>query len=189
MTTSNFTAHMTYDYGQVGVVDSLDPSQDGWLCNHLHDKFRPLRFAFTLISTDDRTRSYRISAAEGWAYVGALVQSNNNGWVGLYGLGVVGRIMESLAAARGLGEAADWRMETLTEWDGDLKSAENMEFHLLDKHGQAIGLEKYGHTYFEPSGELGKRGTTKSKAFDYFTVNKKTQLRKARFRLSYIQPA
>lgn len=189
MSTSNFTAQLHYYDGQIGVVDSLDPSQDGWLCTRLHDKFRGVRFAFTFIDADDRGRSYRISAAEGWAYEGALVQSNGNGWVGLYGLGVVGRIMEALAAARNLGEAADWRMETLTEWDGDMKTAENVEFHLLDKHGQAMAIRKYSHDFLQPSGALGKRPQVKQKTFDYLSVDKEAQHKKVRFMLRDIRPA
>ncbi|WP_085675885.1 MULTISPECIES: hypothetical protein [unclassified Pseudomonas] len=190
MSSTNFTAILGSDKGTIGVVDStVNPRLDGWLCPYNHDKFTSIRFKFTLQGEHNGDRSYHISAAEGWAYAGALVQTSLSGWVGLYGIGVVGRLVDYVLAANSRGPDPRWRIRTLTEWDGDLKTLENVEFHLLDRHGQAMSIESYRHESISPSGEIGKRATVSISYADYVSVNKEAQSKKIRFKLRDIRSA
>ncbi|MEG8202559.1 hypothetical protein SE916_09650 [Pseudomonas sp. 5FOS] len=188
MNANSFTAELGSDRGTIGVVDStLNPRLDGWLCPSNHDQFSPMRFTFTLQGEHDGDKSYHISAAEGWAYTGALVQTSTTGWVGLYGLGVVGRLVDYVTAANSRGPDPRWRIRTLSEWDGDLKTLENVEFHLLDRYGQAMSIESYRHDSVSPSGEIGKRATVSSTFANYVSVNKEAQKKKIRFKLRDIR--
>ncbi|MFJ4354337.1 hypothetical protein ACIPZ5_26010 [Pseudomonas sp. NPDC089428] len=190
MSPSIFTAELDSNKGTIGVVDStLNPRLDGWLCHNRHKQFSPMRFTFTFQGEHNGDRSYHISAAEGWAYAGALVQSSNSGWVGLYGIGVVGRLVDYVLAANSRGPDPRWRMQTLADWDGDLKTLENVEFHLLDRYGQAMSMETYQHESISPSGEIGKRPTVSTSFADYVSVNKQAQNKKLSFKLRDIRSA
>lgn len=190
MSPTKFTAALGSDQGTIGVVDStLDPRLDGWLCNGGHKLFRPMRFTFTLRGEHNGEKSCHISAAEGWAYTGALIQTSLTGWVGLYGLGVVGRLVDYVLAANSRGPDPRWRIRTLTDWDGDLKTLENVEFYLLDRSGQAMSMKTYWHENLSPSGEIGKRPTTSTYKADYLSVDKEAQDRKIRFKMRDIRSA
>lgn len=190
MKATQFTAELNSDRGPIGVVDStVNPRLDGWLCPYNHQLYLPMRFTFTLQSEHNGEKSYHIRAAEGWAYTGAMVQTSLAGWVGLYGLGVVGRLVDYVTGINQRGPDPRWRLRTLTDWDGDLKTLENVEFHLLDRYGQAMSIESYEHESISPSGEIGKRATVSSKLADYVSVNKEAQDRKIRFKLHDIRAA
>lgn len=189
MKATKFTAELAYDQGTIGIVDStLNPRQDGWLCPRKHKQYSPMRFTFTLQDERNGKRFYHIHAAEGWAYTGAMVQTSLNGWVGLYGLGVVGRLVDYVTAVNHRGVDPRWQIQALTDWDGDLKTLENVELHLLDRYGQAMSIESYVHESVTPTG-IGKLPTTSHTRAYYVSVNKGAQDRKIRFKLRDIRAA
>lgn len=146
---SNFTAELHCRYGQVGVADTSfsehpinSAAQDGWLCTRKQrpDKngFKAVAFDFVFIEKTANRVHYHINCADAWDYSGASLERNSNGWLGLYGTHVVGRLIDAINPANLFGDREHWKIETLQEWDGDLQSAEGIEFYLRDQDGHRV---------------------------------------------------
>ncbi|NQD77694.1 hypothetical protein [Pseudomonas sp. CM27] len=132
-----------------GLVDD-----EGWLCidaerdeyKFTRGEYRPIVFKFNYIKEEGKgvgkRTLYSISCKSGWEYDGARLERNARGWLGLYGTGVIGRITDAVTNyplhLAGLGDY--WKIETLQDWDGDLRSAEDVPFYLRDKHGHRVAL-------------------------------------------------
>lgn len=149
MILANFTAELHCQHGQVGIADTsfsdnpiTSADEDGWLCtrNKRSDKdgFKAVAFEFVFREqTRDRIH-YTINCANEWDYKGAKLERNSNGWLGLYGTHVAGRFIEALNPANLLGRQDFWKIAIPQEWDGDVNSAETIEFHLRDRHGHRV---------------------------------------------------
>lgn len=149
MIRSNFTAELHCQYGRVGVVDTpisahpiFSADQDGWLCTD--DKrgesvsFKPIRFRFEFVrhETAPDRHFYYITCVDSWEFSGAKLDSNSNGWVGLYGTYILGRLNEELNPFYWI--PVIWKIQCLQEWDGDIESAPDIEFYLRDRNGYRI---------------------------------------------------
>ncbi|AGA74670.1 hypothetical protein CXG50_23760 [Pseudomonas plecoglossicida] len=161
MIQANFTAELHCQHGQVGVVDtplyvhplfSLD--QDGWLCTE-HQRgdspsFKPITFAFRFLKHQGERTHYAINGAETWEYFGSSLERNRNGWVGFYATHIVGRIIGNANLAEAFYEAIEgkgqWKIETLSPWDGRLETAEEVPFYLRDLNGYRVALARSTYT-------------------------------------------
>lgn len=147
-----FTAELHCQHGRVGVVETplaahplYSADQDGWLCTEDHRgetvSFKPIVFQFLFIEKKHDRVHYRIHCANTWEYAGARLENNKNGWLGLYGTHVAGRIIDALNPVNLLPSLKPiWKVETLQAWDGDIQSAEDVEFYLRDRHGYRVAL-------------------------------------------------
>ncbi|AGZ36267.1 hypothetical protein C4Q28_08770 [Pseudomonas sp. SWI6] len=157
-----FTAELHCQHGRVGVVETplaahplYAADQDGWLCTEDYRgatlSFRPITFEFVFIEEKHDRTLYRIQCADTWEYRGARLQQNKNGWLGLYGTHVAGRIIDALNPVNLLPTRQTiWKIETLQPWDGDIQSAENIEFYLRDKDGYRVAHIKSVYTRNKP---------------------------------------
>ncbi|WP_191833295.1 hypothetical protein [Pseudomonas fluorescens] len=162
MIRSTFTAELHCQYGQVGVIDTplsahpiFSADQDGWLCTEAlrgeTASFKPVIFEFTFIKETENRIHYTINCADTWDFAGARLEQNRNGWLGLYGTYVIGRVADALNPANLLPPLQDqWKIETLQEWDGDVESAESIEFYLRDKHGHRVAQVLARYTRNKP---------------------------------------
>jgi hypothetical protein len=150
MLPTDFTAELHCKYGQVGAADtpalsltSTAIDQDGWLCTeNTRPKnlgFTPITFSFKFIDTIDGKNHYRINAVGTWNFDGAKLERNHNGWVGLYGTHIVGRITDALNPFNHFFSAPHrWEIEVLDDWNGEAASAEGKEFWLRDRWGYRV---------------------------------------------------
>lgn len=169
----NFTAELHCRHGQVGTSRWLSPSKpdgeterEGWLLTeaayqHPLSTFVPLTFHFEYLKEKQTaTRShYRISCLNNFTvssfeYAGARMEQNYKGWLGLYGTGLLGKAIDSITRPLlGPGESL-WKIETLTNWDGNPNSAPNIPFYLRDALGHRVSqLKIWGGAYLN-AGEL-----------------------------------
>ncbi|MDZ3993226.1 hypothetical protein [Pseudomonas sp. Teo4] len=145
-----FTAELHCQYGRVGVVETplaADPrfsaDQEGWLCTEDRRgatlSFKPIVFQFLFIEKKNDRIHYRVNCADTWQYAGARLEQNKNGWLGLYGTHVIGRVIDALNPANLLPALQPiWKIETLQAWDGDIQNAENIAFYLRDRNGHRV---------------------------------------------------
>ncbi|MFK3771211.1 hypothetical protein [Pseudomonas sp. NPDC089406] len=155
MINANFTAELHCRHGQIGVADTsfsdhfiTSAVEDGWLCTQSwrpkgrEQTFKAVRFAFSFIEqAGDRTH-YHITCIDNWDYKEAKLERNSNGWLGLYGTHVVGRLMDALNPANMFGRRGFWKIQQLSEWDGDLNSIEAVDFYLRDHLGHQVSRTK-----------------------------------------------
>ncbi|MBF8700127.1 hypothetical protein [Pseudomonas putida] len=153
MIKADFTAELHTHAGRVVVAESsigqhpftwLD--EDGWLCvdnhrnKHARDEIGRIAFDFTYIKSEKGRDLYYISCNNHWKFAGARLEQNPRGWLGLYGTGVIGRVTDAVANFKpqlaGLGDY--WKIDAFDDWDGDLRSAEEIPFYLRDKHGHRV---------------------------------------------------
>lgn len=158
---ANFTAELHCSHGQIGVADTdefnnptFQEDQDGWLCAHDSRPprfgFKPVLFAFQFIKQEVERSYYYIYAANNWDYRGARLEQNKNGWLGLYGTHVAGRIIDAFNPVNLLRIQDAWKIQTLQPWDGDPATAEGIEFHLRDRNGHRVsevGEQRYYRGY------------------------------------------
>ena len=146
MIKSNFTAELHCKYGQVVIADTsilmpfiVSNDQDGWLrTEHNGGDFKRVAFYFEYLRYADDRSYYKISCDQHWDYAGSRLGRNSNGWLGLYGTHVVGRIIDTVNPVTLLGEPDHWKIETLQPWDGDSASAESIPFYLRDSDGHRV---------------------------------------------------
>lgn len=152
MILSDFVAELHCQHGQVGVATTTfgdnpikSAGEDGWLCTKAarpdEARFDPVAFHFQFLEQKGDRIHYNISCAEGWAYKGALLAQNSDGWVGLYGTHVVGRIVDALSPAslfNGVFNSSFWKIDTHGEWDGTVEGAEKVSFYLRDTEGYIV---------------------------------------------------
>lgn len=153
MIRSTFTAALHCQYGQVGVVDTplwahpfFSADQDGWLCTDYKRgdsvSFRPIEFTFTFIEAANNRLHYKINCTTGVKFLSGRLEQNSNGWLGLYGYAwgddLANCIFPPSLLARLPALQDTWKMELLGPWDGDLESAENVEFYLRDEKGHRV---------------------------------------------------
>ncbi|WP_085675886.1 MULTISPECIES: hypothetical protein [unclassified Pseudomonas] len=186
----NFTAQMEMvlgpsyrQYPDVGIVDSLNPRLDGWLCTDTHEHYRPMRFLFTYLGEDESGINYRITAAVGWEYAGAMLRESMNGWIGMQGF-AIGRLVDYVATARPFGSDPIWRIKKLTDWDGDFNTLNTVEFQLLNSDGHAMSVRAYTH-----SAKFRKGTPGRSHSFIYFYAEDEDRYEPARFRLVHSKRA
>ncbi|WP_433886498.1 hypothetical protein [Pseudomonas vranovensis] len=172
MIRANFTAELHTQFGQVGVTDregDWGPGavgsaiEDGWLCvegglpgpNSLLG-FLSLRFHFQYVKEEPSRIFYSITGTERGAYAGSTLEKSKNGWLGMYGTHLVGRITHALNPANLLDISGRrlWKIETLQEWDGEIGSAESIECYLRDSLGHRVALVHSGKTYYFHAGNL-----------------------------------
>lgn len=154
MIRSDFIAELHCSYGQVGIADThLIPTlgsvfneltQDGWLCarkGRPGNGFEPIVFKFEYLEeTADRIHyqiKCRSPASDGWA----RLEQGLDGWLGLYGTNLIGAATDLLDPPRLLDRLQGsnfWKIETLQEWDGELASAEAVDFYLRDAQGYRV---------------------------------------------------
>lgn len=159
MINANFTAELHCRHGQVVVADTsfsahpfTSADEDGWLSTEAartrkgQKAFKPVAFYFEFLRQEENRTLYYISCAQHWDYQGARLERNSDGWLGLYGTHVAGRVLDALNPANLVRSREYWKIETLAAWDGDVRSAESISFYLRDKHGQRVA-----HTH--PSGD------------------------------------
>lgn len=179
MIRANFTASLTSNQGDIGISDtSLFVSGiktgldiDGWLCArnefisegpvllaHGVIRFLPITFRFQYRKDEHGHPRYTISADIGdigdFAYAGARLEVNRNGWLGLYSTHLGGRIIDSLSpvpSASQLLGTDTWRIEALEEWNGNMDNVENIDFHLFNSNTLPITLDiqEYVHEGFK----------------------------------------
>lgn len=155
MIRANFTAQLHCQHGQIVVADTAlsdhpftSADEDGWLCteaarNAKGRGFKKTAFSFRYIEhTQDRTH-YHITCAEHWDYSGARLERNRNGWLGLYGTHVVGRLVDVIGKGNVFTAADYWKIETLQPWDGNPETAEHIDFYLRDRFGQRVAQSYY----------------------------------------------
>lgn len=150
MINRNFTAELHCSYGQVVIADasfsdypftSLD--EDGWLCTEIAREkyakvgFKHVAFDFTFRRQDEHRWIYTIRGAQDCDYAGARLCRNRNGWLGLYGSNVVGKIINKLPPDSFFGQD-EWKLQPLMDWDGDMKSAESIPFYIRDSFGHRV---------------------------------------------------
>lgn len=146
MIKSNFTAELHCKYGQVVIADTsiLTPfivsnDQDGWLSTEQSGgDFKRVAFSFEFLRSDATRSYYKISCDQHWDYSGSRLGRNNNGWLGLYGTHIVGRIIDTVNPVTLLSQPDHWKIETLQPWDGDPASAESIPFYLRDSFGHRV---------------------------------------------------
>ncbi|MDF9616653.1 hypothetical protein P5705_03255 [Pseudomonas entomophila] len=147
MIRSNFTAELHCQHGQVVVVDTAfadhlftSADEDGWLSTERAKPtgFKRVDFSFQFIKHEGDRTHYFITCAQSWDYAGARLEQNKNGWLGLYGTHVIGRIIDAINPSNLLRPTDFWKIETLQPWDGDVQSAQNIEFYLRDKYGHRV---------------------------------------------------
>ncbi|MNN68488.1 hypothetical protein D3C81_1842020 [compost metagenome] len=64
---------------------------------------------------------------------------------------MIGRLVDKLDPINALPSHQDqWKIETLQEWDGDVESAESIEFYLRDKHGHRVAQVLARYTRNKP---------------------------------------
>lgn len=148
---ANFTAELHCRHGQVVIADTsfsthpfTSADEDGWLSTEAartldgRNEFKPVRFHFAFIKHDANRTLYYISSAEHWDYTGARLERNSDGWLGLYGTHVLGRVTDSVNPVNLFSAAQYWKIETLSPWDGELQSAESTAFYLRDQYGHRV---------------------------------------------------
>jgi hypothetical protein len=149
---ANFTAELHCQYGQAVIADtsfsdhtftSLD--EDGWLITEgardhwaTADKFKRVAFDFHFIKQAGKHTFYVITCSQHWDYAGARLEQNTNGWLGLYGTHVAGRVLDALNPMNLVRSQDYWKIETLEPWDGDVASVESVPFYLRDKNGHRV---------------------------------------------------
>jgi hypothetical protein len=174
MIRANFTAELYTRFGRVGVsdtsVDYLGPlainsaKHEGWLCTeaglNLPNpilEFFPLRFHFQYVKEEPSRTYYFISGTDSVAYSGSRLEQSKNGWLGMYGTHLVGRVTDALNPANLLDNFSDkhlWKIETLQEWDGEVASARGIEFYLRDSQGHRVAqVAECAHSYLH-AGDL-----------------------------------
>lgn len=171
MIQKNFTAELHCQYGQVMVADtsashhpfsSLD--EDGWLCleqgRRKEDGLKPVTFHFSFIREETNRTLYAITCVNTWNYAYSRLKRNSNGWLGLYGTHVVGRLIDAIDITRLFTSPDIWKIETLEQWDGDIASAANVSFWLRDAEGHRVALS------FAGSDSLSQRNFLNASAKD-----------------------
>lgn len=148
MLTSNFTAELHCQCGQVGAANTDEfhnptfaEDQDGWLCtrNTRPNRygFEPLLFNFHFLEYKEQRYYYHINCANSLDFKWARVEQNRNGWLGLYGTHVIGRIIDAVNPVNLFTSQNRWKIEPLETWD---TSAEGITFHLRDEAGHRVTL-------------------------------------------------
>jgi len=162
MIRSNFTAELHCQHGRVGVVETplaahpiFSADQDGWLCTEgargATASFKPIVFEFVFIEHKGNRTLYRINCVNSWEYAGAKLEKNRNGWLGLYGTHVIGRLLDVLDPKNLVPQLQHvWKVETLQDWDGEMNSAESIEFYLRDKEGYRVAEVDAVYTRSKP---------------------------------------
>ncbi|WP_296231612.1 hypothetical protein [Pseudomonas sp. UBA4617] len=77
------------------------------------------------------------------------MQSNRNGWLGLYASHIVGRIIDWSPTAligRAVSGQQEWKIQMLDAWDGTVEGAEQVRFCLRDSQGYRVALAKEIYT-------------------------------------------
>lgn len=149
MINADFTAELHCRHGQVVVTDTsifahpyISADEDGWLSTEAaraeQKEFKPIAFHFKFIKQEVDGALYSISCAQHWDYQGARLERNSDGWLGLYGTHVVGRLIDALNPLDLIRPKAYWKIETLAPWDGNMLSAESIPFYLRDEHGHRV---------------------------------------------------
>ncbi|AZL69904.1 MULTISPECIES: hypothetical protein [Pseudomonas] len=147
MLRTRFTAELHCKYGQI-VCDNATSDvfgfeiDDGWLCakgTRTENTCIPLRFEFTFLEEKKNRLHYQIHAADTWQYIGATLEQNENGWLGMYATHAVGRILHALNPANLLRSQPYWKIELLQDWDGTAEKVEGVEFYLRDAKGHRVG--------------------------------------------------
>ncbi|ANY88731.1 MULTISPECIES: hypothetical protein [Pseudomonas] len=141
MITASFTAELHCQYGRIGVAHTqledhfvTSADIDGWLCTQESKHFKPMRFLFTFQRQTQTRTYYRITCADSWQYRGAELRQNNNGWLGVYGTHVVGRMLDALNPINLL-PSTTWKIDMLDAWNGDPNSAAHKDFYLRNSDG------------------------------------------------------
>lgn len=162
---SSFTAQLNCQHGQIGVthhngVDNKfiieDPQQslgrDGWLCAQKtwsKKDFLPLLFKFDYARHTHNRIYYHISGAGDWKYDGSTLDQSANGWLGLYGTGTTGRLVDLIGQVKGAtgpSERNIWKIECLQQWDGNFDSLHEIDFYLRDAKGHRVSNTPYTNT-------------------------------------------
>lgn len=158
MISSNFTAELHCQYGQVGVADTKEfqnptfqEAQDGWLCadgaRPPKYGFKPIVFAFHFVKKTEKRWYYNITCENNWDYAGSRLEQNSAGWLGLYGTHVLGRVIDFANPANLVRDQVVWKIETLQPWDGELASAPGIDLYIRDQLGyrvsQVLSLQHY----------------------------------------------
>ncbi|HDS1815852.1 TPA: hypothetical protein QEM96_000469 [Pseudomonas putida] len=153
MIRSTFTAELHSQFGRIGVVDTpywayppFAADQDGWLCTE--DKrgesvsFKLLTFKFTFIEETPNRLIYRINSTADFKFNNARLGQNLNGWLGMYGYGLADDLTNVIFPPALIVKAPyfqdRWKIELLHEWDGNMESAQDIEFYLRDKDGHRV---------------------------------------------------
>ncbi|WP_288439724.1 hypothetical protein [uncultured Pseudomonas sp.] len=164
MIQSTFTAELHCHYGRIGVVETpiwvhptLSLDVDGWLCTEHHlrgtSSFKPIRFEFAFVEKGNNRIYYKIKCVTSWEYKDARLAKNGNGWLGLYGTHVLGRLLD-LPHDLFSQSRNKWKIELLQPWDGDVASAEHIDFHLRDLQGHRVSVVPYRHVSNKDSDNL-----------------------------------
>lgn len=161
MIRSKFTAELHCQRGRVGVADTdfrirdrASFDQDGWLCTEdsrdVAREFKPVRFRFTFIKEESNRLHYYINAADTWIYKDSRLEQNKKGWLGLYGTGVLGRIIDAINPTSFLPQQ-QWKIETLQQWDGRMETLADIEFYLRNRHGYRVAERLSIYTLSTPT--------------------------------------
>lgn len=139
MIRSSFTAELHCQHGRVGITD------DGWLCpedKKAHsDEITHVVFDFIFLKQIEDRIHYRINCANTFDYIGARLEQDSNGWLGLYSTGIIGRITDALNPANLIPQRQQqWKVEILQPWDETIENAEHVEFYLRDHLGHRVAL-------------------------------------------------
>ncbi|GLO23915.1 hypothetical protein [Pseudomonas putida] len=157
MIRSNFTAELHSQHGQVlvscyGTIGSktelffpFSGFTNGWLCHHpgKHSNLIPMKFHFEYIRSEENRVIYQITAGETLEFKWARLDKDNEDRLGLYGTGIIGRVTDKLNPVNLVNDALDlyyWKVEPLEEWDGDVNSADKVDFYLRDKFGHRVAV-------------------------------------------------
>ncbi|WP_194787980.1 hypothetical protein [Pseudomonas sp. UFMG81] len=149
MILENFTAELHCRHGQVGVADTsftdniiTSADEDGWLCTRNartnQEGFKAVSFNFKFHKKNSDRILYAISCADEWDYIDARLERNKNGWLGLYGTHIAGRYIDAISTLIHGSQEYIWRIEPLQKWDGNVNSAETIEFYIRDHHGHRV---------------------------------------------------
>ncbi|RAS31649.1 MULTISPECIES: hypothetical protein [unclassified Pseudomonas] len=157
MIRSNFTAELHSQHGQVLVTSygtlgtksevllPLTGFTNGWLCHHpgKRNNLIPMKFHFEYIRSEENRVIYQITAGETLEFKWARLDKDNADRLGLYGTGLIGRITDNLSPVNVVKNTLDlhyWKVQPLEEWDGDINSADKIDFYLRDKYGYRVAV-------------------------------------------------
>ncbi|QXH34447.1 hypothetical protein [Pseudomonas muyukensis] len=138
----DFTAELHCQYGQI-VVTSVPSSEDDGIQHALRKNwlvvdqgndpawFRRLTFHFKYLKTDGARHHYQIEIAEPSSIKRQRLEKSTNNWLKFYDHLALGNTAHlsflNLTARRQY-----WKIQVLGEWDGDMASAQQVEFYLRD---------------------------------------------------------
>lgn len=170
MIRSNFTAELHSQHGQVSVSSygrigtptevllPLSGFTNGWLSHGDGPNYTPMRFHFEYVRSEENRILYQITAGETVEFKGARLDKSNDDYLGLYGTGIVGRVTDALNPANLVSDTLNqryWKVEPLAEWNGDVNSADTIDFYLRDKLGYRVAVADNKQLYAGPAeGEI-----------------------------------